>query len=174
MQGFVYSGEMVPLEGNSLPNLKAINRFTGKPMVDSNYSGGDPGLQYRFWNQQEDSYSASDINQMEEEAFLGLENIFACRKQCKVDLGGHSSLRDCIRACKGKGLKKSALKTKEAETQEKLAEAMSKMAAPEEPQQKSNVMMWVVIGFMALVIIGLLIYFLTRKKEAVAECGMAM
>ena len=91
-------------------------------------------------------------------------------------MGGHSNLRDCIRACKGKGLRKSALKTKEAETQQQLAEALTRMADPgQEPEKKSNVMIWVVVGFMALVIIGLLIYFLTRKKAVpVAECGAAV
>lgn len=180
MEGFVYAAQPVPLGGESnFGFLNLRNRYTGKKIGENNFDGGDPGLQYRFWDQQADSgYSASDINEAEEQAFLGLENLFACRKQCKSDLGGAANLRDCIRSCKGKGLRKSALKTKEAQTQEELAKALTKMAEPgQEPANGGgkNVMLWVVVGFMALVIIGLLIYFLTRKKAVpVAECGAAV
>jgi len=163
----------------STPDFNSLNPW-GKREVrtarESGFDGGDPGLQYRFWNQAENGYSGgSDTDRAdaevlaEEEAFLGLENLFACRKKCKKDQGGFSSLRTCIRDCKGKGLKKSALKTKEAETADKMADALRLLAAPEQPVvvAKSNTMIWVVVGILAVIIISLIIYFLTRKKAEV-------
>jgi len=174
MEGFAFAGGLVPMGGNELPNFKIKNRYTGNEL---NFRGGDPGLQYRFWNQAENGYASSDIDRAdaeiiaEEAAFLGLENLFACRKQCKKDLGGASSLRNCIRDCKGKGLTKSALKTKEAETEAIMAQSLSKLTANDsavsEAASKSKTMLWVIVGIVVLIIISLVIYFMTRKKAEV-------
>lgn len=180
MEGFVYAGEPVPCGGNSFPNLKMKNRYTGSP-VENNFDGGDPGLNYRFWNQQADSgYAGVDVDEMSEEAAF-LDNLFPCRKHCKETVGKGPNFKSCLRECRGKGLTKSALKTKEAETQAQLAAALSKMAetptedaAARTSSSSSKVIIWVVVGVLALAIIGVLIYFLTRKKEAAAELGAAM
>lgn len=169
---FAFSGEMVPGMGNN-SSLRAINRYTGKEL---NFDGGDKGLQYRFWNQAESGYAAPDISSddaevlAEEAAFLGLENLFACRKQCKKDQGGYPSLRQCIRACKGKGPTSSALKAKDLEIQEKIASALtqSNTEAERTTSGGSSKTIWIVVGvIVALIVIGLLIYFLTRKKAEV-------
>lgn len=171
---FVFTGD-IPTMGR-IPGLKATNRVTGKQFGgEANFDGGDPGLQYRFWNQAENGYNGSSISKSEltsaddeiaaeEAAFLGLENLFACRRQCKGDLGGASNLRQCIRNCKGKGLKNSALKTKDLEIQQQMAEALKAAAAPAPEPKKTNTVLWVVLSIVVLVIIILLIYFLTRKK----------
>lgn len=177
---FAFAGEMVPGMGSNSNSLRAINRYTGKEFGKENsFDGGDNGLQYRFWNQAENGYASSDIASddaeilAEEAAFLGLENLFACRKQCKADLGGASSLRTCIRNCKGKGPKASVRKGMEAETSSKMADALTKMAGEGEAQASrdaagSSKTVWIVVGVIAaLIIIGLLIYFLTRKKAEV-------
>ena len=170
MEGFAFAGGLVPISGNELPNLRARNRYTGNEL---NFKGGDPGLNYRFWNQAENGYASSDMADdtevlAEEAAFLGLENLFACRKQCKKDLGGASSLRLCIRACKGKGLTSSAQKTKDLDIQEKMAESLRQMSVPEPTvPAKSNTVLWVVLGVVAVIIIALVIYFMTRKKVEV-------
>lgn len=166
---FVFTGN-IPTMGN-ISGLKATNRITGKQFGgETNFNGGDPWLQYRFWNQAENGYNGSELGSddaeivAEEEAFLGLENLFRCRKECKADLGGASNLRDCIRTCKGKGLRGSALKTKEAETADKVAESLKLMAQPEQPAKSSSTMVWVIVGIVAVIGISLLIYFLTRNK----------
>jgi hypothetical protein len=178
---FVFTGD-IPTMGR-IAGLKATNRVTGKQFGgETNFDGGDAGLQYRFWNQAENGYKGSSISNSEldsaddeisaeEAAFLGLENLFACRRQCKGDLGGASSLRQCIRNCKGKGLKNSALKTKDLEIQQQMAEALKTAAAPApEPEtKKTNTVLWVVLSVVVLVIIILLIYFLTRKKVESTE-----
>jgi hypothetical protein len=165
-------------KNTSTPDFNSLNPW-GKPARkrESNFDGGDPGLQYRFWNMAENGYAGSDIDNSdsevlaEEAAFLGLENLFACRKQCKADQGGYPSLRQCIRACKGKGPTQSALKAKDLEIQNKMAESLtqSNNAPPVAGgSSKTTMLMWVIVSIVALIIIGLIIYFLTRKKEAPA------
>ncbi len=172
MNQFVFSGD-IPTMGKSY-GLKAFDRRNGERLGGENgFDGGDAGLQYRFFNQAENNYSGSDIDKAdseilaEEAAFLGLENLFACRKQCKGDLGGASSLRQCIRNCKGKGLTKSALKTEDQKTQSKMAETLQILAAApqQQPVAKSNTMLWVIVGIVVVIIVALIIYFATKKNE---------
>ena len=177
MEGFAFSGEMVPGMG---PNtgLTATNIYTGKKLGESNFSGGDPGLQYRFWNQAENGYASSDIEDdieasSEEAAFL--DNVFKCRRQCKSDQGGFPSLRTCIRACKGKGLTGSALKTKDLEIQQQMAAALTAAASDSSSSSTqrtsggSKTALWIILGVVALIIIAAVIYFVMRKKAEVAQ-----
>jgi hypothetical protein len=134
----------------------------------SNFDGGDDGLNYRFFDQDENGYTGNDV--VEEADFLG--NLFACRRQCKADQGGYPSLRQCIRACKGKGPTRSALKGKEADTNAQMAAALTALAsdkgnnsaARESSGGSSKTIIWVVVGIVAVIAIALLIYFLTRNK----------
>lgn len=164
MENFVYGGQLVPLMG------------------EANYSGGNAGLNYRFWNQQADSgYAGSDVSAneemlLEEAAFL---NLFPCRKHCKETVGKGPNFRACLRECRGKGPTKSAIAGKEAETQAQLAGALAKMASePDSGAARtsggSKTIIWVVVGVVGLLIIGLLIFFLTRKKAAADGMSMGM
>jgi LPXTG-motif cell wall-anchored protein len=162
MQGFVYSGELVPGMGNR----------------ESSYSGGDAGLNYRFLNvpeSNENNYSSKDRmpdppKRFEEEADFSL---FPCREQCKKELGGKGfGFRDCIRECKGKGPRKSVLKGKDLAIQENAVKALSDddtQRTAQEEQTGSKKTMWIIIGSLVVVGIAIAVYFLTRKKtEAVA------
>lgn len=158
MENFVYGGQLVPLMG------------------ENSYDGGNPGLNYRFWNEQADSGYASDSDAeiLEEAAFL---NLFPCRKHCKETVGKGPNFRNCLRECRGKGPKKSVIAAKEAETQSQLASALSKMSS--EPTDTgassgggSKTIIWVIVSVVALLIIGLLIFFLMRKKAAADGIGM--
>jgi hypothetical protein len=168
MDQFAFSGSLVPgLGPDGYNGFTARSRYDNKAIGgEDNFNGGDPGLQYRFWNQAENGYKGSQIDGGTPEEAAFLDNLFACRKQCKDDLGGASNLRDCIRNCKGKGLTKSALKTKEAETSAKMADALSKAAEPE-VAPKSNKTLWIVVGIVAVIIIALIIYFLRKKSVPV-------
>lgn len=166
MENFVYGGQLVPLMG------------------ETNYDGGNAWLNYRFWNQQADSgYAGSDVSAnegalLEEAAFL--DNLFPCRKSCKEKVGKGPDFRNCLRECRGKGPKKSVIAAKEAETQAQLAAALTKMAS--EPDSSaartsgagSKTIIWVIVGVLGLAIIGVLIYFLTRKKAAADGMSMGM
>jgi hypothetical protein len=164
-------------DSTSTPDFGSKNPWgtkrASKKETELGFDGGDEGLNYRFFNQAESGYKGSDINSdngsddsevSAENAFLGLENLFACRKLCKKDLGGASTLRQCIRACKGKGPKKSALKGMDAESQAKMADALAKSSSELDTPPKSNKMIWIIVGIVAVIGIAVLIYFLTRNK----------
>ena len=170
MEQFAYAGGFVPGLGDSgYGNVKSP--------WESRWDGGDPGLNYRFWDR-ENGYKGSEIDsadddEIESEEAAFLDGLFACRRQCKKDKGGYPSLRTCIRACKGKGPKKSALKGMEAEANLKMADALAKMSQPDAPDQQeqaakssgsSKTMIWIIVGIVAVIGIAVLIYFLTRKK----------
>ena len=167
--GFVYSGQEVPGMGNSPYSNFNPSKWNEADFM-SNFDGGDDGLNYRFFDQAENGYTGKDV--VEEEAdFLG--NLFACRRQCKADQGGYPSLRQCIRACKGKGPTRSALKGKEADTNAQMAAALTALASDKGKDSasrassgggSSKTIIWVVVGIVAVIAIALLIYFLTRNK----------
>lgn len=145
-------------------------------MGESSFSGGDPGLNYRFLNipeSNENNYSSKDrmpsppsMNTSEEADF----SLFPCREECKQKLGGKGfGFRDCVRECKGKGARKSVLKTRDLALQEKAVTSLSdsgsessREMAQEEGSSKKT--MWIIVGSIILVGIGIGIYFLTRKK----------
>jgi hypothetical protein len=166
--GFVYSGQEVPGMGNSPYSNFNPSKWNEADFM-SNFDGGDNGLNYRFFDQAENGYTGKDI--VEEEAAF-LDNLFACRRQCKGDLGGASSLRNCIRDCKGKGPRKSALKGKEADTNAQMAAALTALAsdggnasaARKSESGGSSKTIWIVVGIVVVIAIAVGIYFLTRNK----------
>jgi hypothetical protein len=180
MEGFVFAGAPVPNMGSSnFGNLNIKNRYTGKSL-ENNFDGGDPWLQYRFWNMAENGYNRStdydaydkiDLDASEEPQFLG--NLFPCRRDCKEKLGGKGAgFRECLRQCRGKGDKKSVLATKDADTQAKIAEALNKMAdadAADSQRQagssNTKTILWVVLGIVFVAIIIAIIYFINRNKS---------
>ena len=169
MDQFVFGGGFVPGLGES-----GYAGMTNKKGNESRWDGGNPGLNYRFWDMAEDSgYKgkevAGDDKEAENEEAAFLDNLFACRRQCKGDLGGASSLRTCIRACKGKGPKASAIKGLEAQTQAQMAASLAKMSEPDADQASrtaggSSKTIWIIVGIVGVIGIAVLIYFLTRKK----------
>lgn len=152
---FAFSGGLVP--GMELMNRKE----------DSSWDGGDPGLNYRFQSVPEDNENNYTSKQLDESDF----DLFPCRKQCKEKLGGKGfGFRDCLRECRGKGLSKSQLKTKDLEVQQQLIQAMNQDSGAgartgEEEGGGSKASIIIVIAAIAVIGIGLAIYFLTRKKE---------
>lgn len=169
MEGFVFSGQMVPGMGRNA-SFTATNRYTGKKLGESNFSGGDAGLQYRFWNPAENNYSSADIEDDKEassEEANFMEHIFKCKDKCKSDLGGYSTMRDCVRACKSN-------KGKVETTIVKPVESSYVPLYPEVKEIKEGVRpnrtLWIVIILLIAFIIGLLIYFKTKNKsEAISE-----
>ncbi len=166
MNGFVYSGGLVPNMGR--------NTYQGmSDMVQSSYNGGDPGLNYRFLSVPEDNennYSGYDVikDELNEEANF---TLFPCRKQCKEELGGKGAgFRECLRACRGKGLSKSQIKTKDLELQEKAVAALtqpnqsgdSSRISDETGKTKKTVL--IISGVILLVGIIVAVILLTRKK----------
>jgi hypothetical protein len=156
---FAFSGGLVP--GMELMNKKE----------DSSWDGGDPGLNYRFLSVPEDNENNYTSKQLEENGFLG--GLFPCRRACKEKLGGKGfGFRDCLRECRGKGLRKSQLKTKDLEIQQQLIQSLSQNSdsgarTGEEEGGEGNSKMFILIIVAAILVIGicLAIYFLTRKKE---------
>lgn len=153
---FAFSGGLVP--GMELMNKKE----------DSSWDGGDPGLNYRFQSVPEDNENNYTSKQLEENGFL--DGLFPCRKACKEKLGGRGfGFRDCLRECKGKGLSKSQLKTKDLEIQQQLAQSLSQDsgagARTGEEEGGSKTFIIIIVAAIAVIGIGLAIYFLTRKKE---------
>lgn len=169
MEGFVFSGQMVPGMGRNA-SFTATNRYTGKKLGESNFSGGDAGLQYRFWNPAENNYSSADIDDDKEassEEANFMEHIFKCKNKCKSDLGGYSTMRDCVRACKSnKGKVETTIKPIESSayvvtepTKDDVKEGI-----------RPNKTLWIVIILLVAIIIGLLIYFKTKNKsESISE-----
>lgn len=144
-------------------------------MGESSFSGGDPGLNYRFLNipeSNENNYSSKDrmpsppsMNTSEEADF----SLFPCREECKQKLGGKGfGFRDCVRECKGKGARKSVLKTRDLALQEKavssLSESGTENAREMQEETGSNKTMWIIVGALVVVGLGVLTYFLVRKK----------
>jgi hypothetical protein len=154
MQGFVYSGGLVPGMGNNEPG----------------FSGGDPGLNYRFLNIPESNENNYSKDRMPEAPMYSEEadfSLFPCRKECKEKLGGKGfGFRDCIRTCKGKGPRKSILKGKDLDIQDKAVTSLSAddSVSREMQQEGGNKTMWIIIGSLVVVGIAIAIYFLTRKK----------
>lgn len=169
MEGFVFSGQMVPGMGRNA-SLTATNRYTGKKFGESNFSGGDAGLQYRFWNPAENNYSSADIDDDKEassEEANFMEHIFKCKDKCKSDLGGYSTMRDCVRACKSNKGKVETI----TPVQPVVKVIESSYDPTELPKSKvgvgSNKSLWIVIVLLVAIIIGLLIYFKTKNKSGV-------
>lgn len=168
MEGFVFSGQMVPGMGRNA-SFTATNRYTGKKLGESNFSGGDPGLQYRFWNPAENNYSSSDIEDDKEassEEANFMEHIFKCKSKCKSDLGGYSTMKDCIRACKSnKGKVETTIKP--------VTESSYVVTTDQNTEIKEGVRpnrtLWITIIILVAIIIGLLIYFKTKKSEVISE-----
>lgn len=167
MEGFVFSGQMVPGMGRNA-SFTATNRYTGKKLGESNFSGGDPGLQYRFWNPAENNYSSSDIEDDKEassEEANFMEHIFKCKSKCKSDLGGYSTMKDCIRACKSnKGKVETTVKIKPV--------AESSYAEPENNQispDKTLRILRIIIFLLIVLFIGLIIYFKTKESKVISE-----
>lgn len=153
MNGFAYSGCMVP-GMNSGNNL------------ESNFQGGDPGLNYRFLNIPEDNennYAGSQLLN-EEEGFT----LFPCRKACKEELGGKGpGFRDCLRRCRGKGPTKSKQAEMDAALQAQAIAALSSNPSASREQNDdggSKTIIWIIVSIIVLFGIGLGVYFLTRKK----------
>jgi hypothetical protein len=174
MEGFVFAGSPVPnMDSSNFGNLNIKNRYTGRSL-ENNFDGGDPGLQYRFFNMADNGYdtgSGTDkYDDLEASEFLG--NLFPCRRDCKEKLGGKGEgFRDCLRQCRGKGLRKSALATKDSDTQAQIAEALKKMAdsdAAESSQRQAEggtkTILWVVLGIVFVAIIIAVIYFINKNK----------
>ena len=169
MEGFVFSGQMVPGMGRNA-SFTATNRYTGKKLGESNFSGGDAGLQYRFWNPAENNYSSSDIEDDKEassEEANFMEHIFKCKNKCKSDLGGYSTMRDCVRACKSNNGK---VETPPTQPIVRIVESSSYDDSSDKAKTTSNKTLWIVITLLAAIIIGLLIYFKTKNKsESISE-----
>ncbi len=170
MEGFVFSGQMVPGMGRNA-SFTATNRYTGKKLGESNFSGGDAGLQYRFWNPAENNYSSSDIEDDKEassEEANFMEHIFKCKNKCKSDLGGYSTMRDCVRACKSN---KGKVETPPAQPVVRIVESSSYNESSDNKEKTtSNKTLWIIITLLAAIIIGLLIYFKTKNKsESISE-----
>ena len=152
MNGFAYSGCMVP-GMNSGNNL------------ESNFQGGDPGLNYRFLNIPEDNennYAGSQLLD-EEEGFT----LFPCRKACKEKLGGKGpGFRDCLRECRGKGPRKSKQAEIDAALQAQAIAALSSnpSASRQGETGGSKTWIWIVLGVVVLIGVGVGVYFLARKK----------
>jgi len=152
MTEFAYSGCMVP------------GMTSGNDYRESNYQGGDPGLNYRFLNIPEDNennYAGSQLLN-EEENFT----LFPCRKACKEKLGGKGpGFRDCLRECRGKGPRKSKQAEMDAAIQ---AQAVAALSANDTSRQGeaggSKTWIWIVLGVVVLIGVGVGIYFLARKK----------
>ena len=152
MTEFAYSGCMVP------------GMTSGNEYSESNFQGGDPGLNYRFLNIPEDNennYAGSQLLN-EEEGFT----LFPCRKACKEKLGGKGpGFRDCLRECRGKGPRKSKQAEMDAAIQ---AQAVAALSANDTSRQGesggSKTWIWIVLGVVVLIGVGVGIYFLARKK----------
>lgn len=156
MNGFAFSAGMVPgMMGRS-------NR-----QENSSFSGGDLGLNYRFLSVPEDNENNYSGSQLEEADF----SLFPCRKACKEKLGGKGfGFRDCLRECRGKGKRKSVLKTQELELQNKTVDALKQGGSDtsremEDSGSGSKSFIWIIVSLVILAAIGFAIYFLTRKKE---------
>jgi hypothetical protein len=164
MLGFAYAGEMVPGMGPHV-GFKMKNRYTGQSLGDSNFSGGDAGLQYRFWNPAENGYASSDIEDDKEassEEGKFFDNMLKCRKQCQSDKGGYSTLRDCIKACKGKGVQPPEVK-KEVEIRQ--VPESSYVVTPSTDTPNPNKSMWIVISLLAAIILAMIIYLYWKKNS---------
>lgn len=151
---FAFSGGLVP--GMELMNKKE----------DSSWDGGDPGLNYRFQSVPEDNENNYTAKQLDESSF----DLFPCRKACKEKLGGKGfGFRDCLRECRGKGLSKSQLKTKDLEIQQQLAQSLAQNSGDTsrtgEEEGGSKTFIIIIVAAVAIIGIGLAIYFLSRKKE---------
>lgn len=150
---FAFSGGFVPNMGDNYKKQ------------ESSWDGGDPGLNYRFQSVPEDNENNYTANQLDESSF----DLFPCRKACKEKLGGKGfGFRDCLRECRGKGLSKSQLKTKDLEVQQQLVQSLSQdSGAGARTGEESNSKMYILITVAAIVVIGigLAIYFLSRKKD---------
>jgi LPXTG-motif cell wall-anchored protein len=151
MTEFAYSGCMVP------------GMTSGNDYRESNFQGGDPGLNYRFYESEdnENNYAGSQLLN-EEEGFT----LFPCRKSCKEKLGGKGpGFRDCLRECRGKGPRKSKQAAMDAALQ---AQAIAALSANDTARQKetggSKTLIWIVLGVVVLIGVGVGIYFLARKK----------
>lgn len=170
MEGFVFSGQMVPGMGRNA-SFTATNRYTGKKLGESNFSGGDAGLQYRFWNPAENNYSSADIDDDKEassEEANFMEHIFKCKNKCKSDLGGYSTMRDCVRACKSN---KGKVETTIKPIIESSAYVVTEPTKDDVKEGvRPNKTLWIVIVLLVAIIIGLLIYFKTKNKsESISE-----
>ena len=158
MNGFVYGGTMVP------------GMSTGNDYLESNYQGGDPGLNYRFLNIPEDNENNYSGNQLEESAlFDGLkQRLFPCRQACKEELGGKGpGFRDCLRKCRGKGPSKARQAEIDAALQAQAIAALSSSPSASREQDDdggSKTIIWIIVSIVVLFGIGLGIYFLNRKK----------
>lgn len=154
MNGFAYSGCMVP------------GMTSGNDYSQSNFQGGDPGLNYRFLNIPEDNENNYAGNQLldDEENFT----LFPCRKSCKEKLGGKGpGFRDCLRECRGKGPTKSKQAQIDAEIQAKAVASLTEQDSSSSSKKDgggSKTIIWVVLGLIVLIGVGVGIYFLARKK----------
>jgi len=155
---FAFSGGLVP--GMGLMNSRK---------EDSSWDGGDPGLNYRFQSVPEDNENNYTAKQLDESGFL--EGLFSCRAACKEKLGGKGfGFRDCLRECRGKGLSKSQLKTKDLEIQQQLVQGFSQGSnsgarTGEDESGSSKTYIFIIIAAIFVIGIAFAIYFLTRKKE---------
>ena len=158
MNGFAYSGCMVP------------GMTSGNDYRESNFQGGDPGLNYRFLNIPEDNENNYTGMDLEESAmFEGLKaKLFPCRQSCKEELGGKGpGFRDCLRKCRGKGPTKSKQAEIDAEIQAKAVAALTAQdssTSKESGGGNSKTWIWITLGVVVLIAIGVGIYFLMRKK----------
>jgi hypothetical protein len=98
--------------------------------------------------------------------------LFPCRKECKQKLGGEKgqAFRECLRECRGKGPKKSALKGMQAESDAELAAALKQISQPT-PEDAARMSadsgkktMYIILGVVVVAIIGISVWLLTKKK----------
>ncbi len=96
-------------------------------------------------------------------------SLFPCRKACKDKVGKGAEFRNCLRECRGKGPKKSALRGMDSETDAELAEALKQASSDDSSSARTsggsgNTIMWIVIAVLILGIIGFGIYLMKKKK----------
>jgi hypothetical protein len=148
-------------------NKDILNGYamTGTPFCstlnESTYSGGNYGLNYGM-----PMPAAMPVDfggrygvQPDEDNFL--DNLFPCQNECAGTTG--ADRKACLRDCRGKGMTKSQIKTTEAQTDAKLAEAMAALAKQPTTSSSGNTVLWIAVIVFVLALVGFLIWFFMRK-----------
>lgn len=159
---FVYSGFDTPLEGMSANQMSGVMAID---LIGINYGGtkNDKG-KTKLKNKEQ-----KEVDDAESKFLSEIFDASGCRRSCKEKLGGKGAgFRQCVRECKGKGIKKSKLKEMEAKTDAELVESIkdiSKQRTAQSQDENNKKYIWIIVSSILAILIIVGIVFIVRSKQ---------
>ncbi len=158
-----------------LPNMNKESNFAvsqlsvmGTPnmRLENNYEEGS----YEEGAYDEAAYEEGSFKD-ESPLFEGIRaKLFPCRQECLDKVGNRGAgFKECLRTCKGKGATKSAQNQQALDQQAELQKQLSTVTAPDpNASGSSNTTMYLIIGFVLLLVCVGAFMFLRKGKGGVA------